>query len=134
MLISGILNRITIGLLILTAIIVIDTSNFAGAGLAADGKFGFSSKVISGYAASDVIYNFDNNGRATLNNLILNLVITDDTSVPTELRVKLVSNSDTWFDCTANTGRQWVCDTTDTMVQAVEIDQLSVVGARSAWN
>ena len=95
MLISSFLSRIATGLLILTTIIVIDTSGFSVAGLVTNEKFGFGSKVINGY---------------------------------------IVSNSSTWFDCTANTGYQWVCDTTDPIVYAAEIDQLSVMGASSAWN
>ena len=133
MLISSILNWATVGLLILIAAFVINTSEFAAAGSVTDGQTDLGSKVISGYTASDVVYNFDDNG-VTLNSVLLDLNIPDDEPAPTELHVKLASNSNIWFNCTADSGNQWACDTTNPTIHVVEIDQLSVMGTRLAWN
>ena len=132
MLISDIFNLRSMSLFILAlaVFLAISTSEFAAASSALDKQVSLGSKVISGYVVSDVTYILDNDGNpTTLDKVILDIHTADGASAPTEVYVKLVSNSDTWFNCTVDTGNQWSCDTTNPTVHVADMDQLSVVAA-----
>jgi hypothetical protein len=127
MLLSNILKRGSIGLLILVVVFVANTSEFATASSVSGRQAELGSKGIGGYVVSEATYILDDDGNpTTLDRVILDIHPPDGASSPTEVYVKLVSNSDTWFNCTADTGNRWSCDTTNPTIQVVDMDQLSV--------
>ena len=132
MLISSILNprSISLFILVLIAFFAVSNSELAMAGSVPSRQVEIGSKVIGGYVVSEVTYILDDDGNpSTLDRVILDIHTPDNASTPTEVHVKLVSNSDIWFNCTADTGNQWSCDTTDPTIQVTDMDQLSVVAA-----
>ena len=116
--------------LALMVFFVINSSEFAVASSVPGKQIEIGSKDISGYVVSEVTYILDDDGNpTTLDRVILDIHPPDGASSPTEVYVKLVSNSDTWFSCSRDTGNPWMCDTTSPTIQVADMDQLSVVAA-----
>ncbi len=75
---------------------------------------------------SNVSYNLSHNGYpTTLDNVTFDITVSNQVPGPTEVHVKLVSTTDTWFGCTARVGIQWSCNISGVTVSA--IDELNVV-------
>lgn len=100
------------------------TVGFADANSVADQRAGSGLGTISGYTVSNVVYNL-----STVDPSLVNSVgITLDAQAAF-VRIKLVSASSTWYDCSAISGTQWMCDTSLPAQTVASMDVLEVIAS-----
>ena len=88
---------------------------------------GDGQKAISGYDITGVTYTLNATNPVNIDKVTFNIAPSDGAKAPTDVRVKLVQGSSTWFDCELDTGTTWDC--TITGVTSSAVDELRVVAA-----
>jgi hypothetical protein len=87
-------------------------------------RAGSGSATISGYVVDNVSYNLSNSDPSEIDSVTFSL----DASAST-VKIKLVSSSFTYFDCTNTAGFNWSCSISGA-VTVLEADELQVIAAQ----
>ncbi len=115
-------------LLIPTLIVAASVYAFAAANTVPESGAGDGSGTISGYTASNITYDTNDDGNpSTLDEVTFDLAATAGAGTPTEVFVEVVSGSDNWFSCANSAGSTWNCVITST--NTADADSLNVVAA-----
>ena len=119
-----------IAVVVIVLFIAAITYAFAAANTVPESGAGDGSGTISGYTITNVTYDTMNGDTdpSTLDTVTFDIAPTGSASAPTEVSVKLVSSSTTWFSCTNTSGTTWSC--TITGVNTLAADELRVVAAQ----
>jgi len=100
------------------------TVGFADANSVADQRAGSGSGTISGYTVSNIVYNLSTSDPSRLSSV--NITLDAEAAF---VRIKLVSASTTWYDCSVISGTQWACDTSLSPQTVASMDVLEVVAS-----
>lgn len=115
-------------LLIPTLIVAASVYAFAAANTVPESGAGDGSGTISGYTASNITYDTNDDGNpSTLDEVTFDLAATAGAGAPTEVFVEVVSGSNNWFSCANSAGSTWNCVITGT--NTADADSLNVVAA-----
>lgn len=96
---------------------------FAAANTVPDTEAGAGTGTISGYTVSNVTYTLDSTDPQQLDSVAFDISGNAD---PSTVKVQLISNTGTWYDCTVGVAPNWSCTITDTLLVS-DMDQLNVV-------
>ena len=88
---------------------------------------GDGQEDISGYTISNVTYTLNATNPVNIDKVTFDVAPTAGANAPTDVRVKLVTGSRTWFTCGLDTGTTWDC--TITGVTSNAVNELRVVAA-----
>ncbi len=100
---------------------------FAAANTLSETGAGDGQATISGYTVSNVTYTLNATNPLNIDEVTFDIAPSAGASAPTDVRVKLVTGSSTWFDCTLDTGTTWDCAITG--VTSTTANELRVVAA-----
>ena len=112
----------------LLLVLSVSAYGFAAANTVPESGAGDGQNTISGYDITNVTYTLNATTPTNLDTVAFDIAPTAGASVPTTVKIKLVSSSSTWFACTNTSGTDWSC--TITGVTAAAADELRVVAAQ----
>ena len=115
-------------LMVIVVVLIVVGFAFAAANTVPPTGAGDGKAVISGYDVYDVHYKLANDP-TKLDAVIFTITTTSGTASPTTVKVKLVSNSNTWFECDPNQNYSWICPINGS-VSVLEANELRVIAVQ----
>lgn len=100
---------------------------FAAANTLAETGAGDGQATISGYDVTSVAYTLNATTPTNIDAVTFDIDPTAGASAPNKVKIKLVTASSTWFNCTNSSGSTWSC--TITGVTSSAANELRVVAA-----
>ena len=120
-----------IAMVIIIVLLAAIGSAFAAANIVPETGAGDGQDDITGYTITNVTYDTmdGDTDPSSLDRVTLDVASTTGTAgAATEVKVKLVDTSTTWFDCTLSAGTTWTCPITG--VDTLDANELRVVAAQ----
>jgi hypothetical protein len=115
---------VRLGAVLLLAVAVMAAAyGFAATNTVPDTRAGDGSGTINGYTVSNVVYTLNASNPQQLDRVEFDL----DAAAGT-VKVRLVSPSGTWYNCTSTAGNHWSCNTSGLSVASA--NQLTVVAVQ----
>jgi len=114
-------------LVVLVAVLVAVGFAYAAANTVPVTGAGDGQAVISGYDVYSVRYELANDP-TKISKVTFTLTTTSGAAAPATVKIKLVSDSNTWYSCDAGQNFSWTCSVGDVSVYAA--NELRVVAAQ----